>query len=304
MTTDANPQHDRLGRLGIWTFSLDMQPMATAQQAVAQLDELGFGAVWVPEAVGREPFANAALLLSATTRMAVATGIASLHARTAMTMNAGWQTLSEAFGERFILGVGVSHQPMVDGVHRGTYGDKPYSTMVQYLDAMDGAIFIGARPAAPPQRVLAALGPKMLRLSAERGLGAHPYFVPVEHTVVARRELGPDAWLAPEQTVVFETDPTKARDIGRRFMKTYLSLPNYTNNLRRLGWGDDDLLNGGSDKMVDAIVAWGSLDQIAGRIRAHLDAGANHVCVQVQTADPAALPTAEWRELASIIPSL
>jgi probable F420-dependent oxidoreductase len=292
----------QLGRLGLWTFQLDMQPMARAQEAVAELEELGYGAVWVPEAVGREPFANTALLLSATERIVLGTGIASLHARTAMTMQAGWKTLSEAFPDRFLLGIGVSHQPMVEGVHGHAY-DKPYSTMVKYLDAMDAGLYFAAAPSSPPQRVLAALGPKMLKLSAERGLGAHPYFVPVEHTAVAREALGPDALLAPEQAVVFETDPTKAREIARRHMATYLRLPNYTNNLRRLGWADEDI-DGATDKMVDAIVAWGTLDDIAARIRAHHAAGADHVCVQVLPADPAGLPIAEWRELATLIPSL
>jgi probable F420-dependent oxidoreductase len=293
-----------LGPLGIWSFHLDVQPMARARDAAAELDELGFGALWVPEAVAREPFASAALLLQATNRMTVATGIASLHARTAMTMNAGWQTLSEAFPSRFLLGVGVSHQPLVEVTHQGQYGDKPYTTMVDYLDRMDIGTFMGAAPSVAPARVLAALGPRMLRLAAARGAGAHSYFVPVEHTAVARRTLGNDALLAPAQTVVFETDPTVARQIARDFMKMYLTLPNYTNNLRRLGFGDEDLNGDGSDRLVDAIVAWGSLEQIAARVQAHLDAGADHVCVQVQTADPQQLPMTQWRELASILASL
>jgi probable F420-dependent oxidoreductase len=276
--------------------------MAQAQEAMQEIESLGYGSVWVPEAVGREPLVNSALLLSATQRITVATGIASLHARTAMTMQAGWKTISEAFPGRFVLGIGVSHQPMVEGVHRVAY-DKPYSTMVSYLDAMDKGIYVAAGPTTPPQRVLAALGPKMLRLSAERGLGAHPYFVPVEHTPVAREALGPDALLAPEQAVVFETDPGKAREIARRFMSTYLGLPNYTNNLRRLGWTEEDIA-GPTDKLVDAIVAWGSLDDIAARLRAHYDGGADHVCVQVLPAEQRGLPMAEWRELATLIPSL
>ena len=292
-----------LGGLGIWTFQLDMQPMARSQEAIAELEALGFGAVWVPEAAGREPFASTALLLSASRSIVVATGIASMYARTAMTMQAGWKTLSEAFPNRFLLGIGASHQPMVEGVHGQAY-DKPYSAMVQYLEAMDRGMFFAAAPSAPPQRVLAALGPKMLRLSAERGLGAHPYFVPVEHTVIAREALGPDALLAPEQMAVFETDPIKAREIARRAMATYLGLPNYTNNLRRLGWGDEDLLGGGSDKLVDAIVVWGSLETIVDRVQQHLDGGANHVCVQVLPPGQGDLPMAEWRELASAIPSL
>ena len=278
--------------------------MAVAQKAAAELDSLGFGALWVPEAIAREPFASTALLLSATDRMTVATGIAGLHARTAMTMNAGWQTLSEAFPGRFLLGVGVSHQSMVDGNHQGLYGNKPYSTMVDYLDRMDAGVFLGAAAPVAPQRVLAALGPRMLRLAAERGAGAHTYFVPVEHTAVARETLGRDALLAPAQTVVFETDPAAARGIARRFMRRYLALPNYTNNLRRLGWGDEDLGGEGSDRLVDAIVAWGSLEQITARIQAHLDAGADHVCAQVLTSDPQTLPHTEWRELASVITAL
>lgn len=293
-----------LGPLGIWSYHLDVQPMARAQHAVAELDDLGFGALWIPEAVTREPFANAALLLGATERMTVATGVASLHARTAMTMNAGWQTVSEAFPGRFLLGLGVSHQATVDVAHQGQYGTKPYSTMVDYLDTMDTSEFWGATSSFKPQRVLAALGPRMLRLAAERAAGAHTFFVPVEHTAVARTALGDDALLAPEQAVVFETDPAAARDIARTFMSRFLALPNYTNNLRRLGWSDDDLIGGGSDRLVDAIVAWGSLDDIAARVQEHLDAGADHVCVQVQTGNLQHLPVAEWRELASIIPSL
>lgn len=291
-----------LGRVGLWTFQLDLQPMARTKDAVAELEALGFGAIWVPEAVGREPFANAALLLSAGTRIAVGTGIASIHARTAQTMQAGWKTISEAFPDRFVLGLGVSHQPMVEGVH-GTAYDKPYSTMVAYLDAMDRGMYFAVAPSSPPNRVLAALGPKMLRLAAERGLGAHPYFVPVEHTAVAREAMGAGPLLAPEQAVVFETDADKAREIARRHMATYLRLPNYTNNLRRLGWTDDDIV-GASDRLVDAIVAWGTLDDIAARVRAHLAAGADHVSVQVLPADPAGLPMAEWRELATVLPSL
>jgi probable F420-dependent oxidoreductase len=292
----------QLGRLGLWTFQLDLQPMARSREAVAELEELGFGCIWVPEAVGREPFANASLLLSGGSRIAVATGIASIHARTAMTMQAGWKTVTEAFPDRFLLGLGVSHQPMVEGVHGHAY-DKPYSTMVSYLDAMDRGMYFATAPSTAPQRALAALGPKMLRLSAERGVGAHPYFVPVEHTAMAREVLGAGPLLAPEQAVVFETDPSKAREIARRHMATYLRLPNYTNNLKRVGWTDADI-EGASDALVDAIVAWGDLDRIAARVKAHLEAGADHVAVQVLPADPSALPMAEWRELASIVGSL
>ncbi|MEY2996098.1 MAG: hypothetical protein RLZZ39_923 [Actinomycetota bacterium] len=297
---------DSLGKLGLWTFQLDMQPMREAQKHVARLEELGFRTVWVPEAVGREPFASTSLLLSATDRMILATGIASLHARSPMTMQAGWKTVTEAFPDRFLLGIGVSHQPAVEGFHGGTY-DKPLSTMKKYLDAMDNGFFFAAQPSTPPARALAALGPKMLQLAAERSLGAHPYFVPVEHTTVAREALGPDALLAPEQAVVFSTDADEARAVARGFMKTYLGLPNYTNNLKRLGWTEADISgeNGGpTDRMVDAIVAWGTLDDIAARIQDHLSRGADHVCVQVLSADPSKVTMPEFEQLATLIPSL
>ncbi len=294
-----------LGKLGLWTFQLDMQPMKEAQKAAAQIEELGFGTVWVPEAVGREPFASCGLLLSATEKLIMGTGIASLHARSAMTMSAGQKTLTEAFPDRFLLGIGVSHQPAVEGFHGGSYG-KPYSNMVKYLDAMDRSLFFGSGPTQPPVRCLAALGPKMLKLAAEKTLGAHPYFVPVEHTPIARAILGPDALLAPEQAVVFSANADEARAIARGHMSTYMGLPNYTNNLRRLGWGDEDLVtpNGPSDKLVDAIVAWGTLDDIHARIKAHLDGGADHVCVQVLSANLTAVTMNEFRDLASLIPSL
>lgn len=285
-----------LGRIGLWAADFDLQPMSKSQEAIAQVEEMGYGAVWVPEAVIREPFASTALLLSATKKMVLATGIASLHARTAQTMQAGWKTLTEAFPDRFLLGIGVSHAPMVQGVHKGTY-DKPYSTMVEYLDAMDNGIFFGAAPTTAPQRVLAALGPKMLKLAAERGAGAHPYFTPVEHTAFARDTMGAGALLAPELAVVLETDATKAREIARKYMTTYTRLPNYANNLKRFGFTDDEITNQ-EDRLVDAIVAWGSMDTVVAAVKGHLDAGADHVCIQVLTDKPGALPMREWQEMA------
>jgi len=287
----------QLGRVGLWTFQLDLQPAAVARETVAELEELGYSAIWLPEAVGREPFVNSAMLLEATDHMVVATGIASVWGRDAMTMAAGHLSLNEAFGGRFLLGLGVSHQPMVDYV-RGHQYDKPLTKMRTYLEAMDRAIYMAPRPAEEPRRVLAALGPKMLELAAAQALGAHPYFVPVEHTALAREVLGDGPMLCPEQAVVLSTDPEEARAAARLHMATYLTLPNYTNNLRRLGWGDDDLGDGGSDALVDAIVAWGDEDAIVARVRAHLDAGADHVCVQVLRPDATALPLEDWRRLA------
>lgn len=277
--------------------------MAQSREAVVELEELGFGAVWIPEAVGREPFAHAALLLASTKSIVVATGIASMYARTAVTMQAGHKTLTEAFGDRFLLGIGASHAHMAKALHKSTY-DKPYSTMVDYLDTMDAAPFAAAAPQVAPRRVLAALGPKMLKLAAERADGAHPYFTTPEHTAMAREILGPGPILAPEQAVILSEHADEARELGRKFMSTYLRLPNYANNLLRIGFTEDDVKgpNGQpSDRLVDAICCWGSLDTIAERLRRHFDAGASHVSVQVLSGDLVTMPRREWRELASLI---
>ncbi len=292
----------QLGRVGLWTFQLDLQPAPAARETAAELEELGYPMVWVPEAVGREPFVNCSLLLGATTSLVVGTGIASIWGRDAMSMATGQLSLSEAHPDRFVLGIGVSHQPMVDMIRGHSY-DKPLATMSAYLDAMDRAIYVSPRPESTT-RVLAALGPKMLALSAAKGQGAHPYFVPVEHTAFARGVLGTGPLLCPEQAVVLSTDAEVARAAARQHMSTYLGLPNYTNNLRRLGWTDADLGDGGSDRLVDAIVAWGDEDAIVARVRAHLDAGADHVAVQVLDPSPAALPLPQWRALAPALLSL
>lgn len=286
-----------LGRVGIWTFQLDPQPMSRARELAQELETLGYGAIWLPESVGRDPFASAALLLQGTDRITLATGIASIHARSPMAMRAAWLTLTEAFPERFLLGVGVSHQPAVEGLHRQTYA-KPLTTMRAYLDAVDQSIFFAREPDATPRRVLAALGPKMLALAAERADGAHPYFVPPEHTAQAREILGADKLLAVEQMAVLVDDAERAREIARATMRIYTDLPNYANNLRRLGFTDDDLTTI-SDRLVDAIVVWGDEQAVAARVRQHHDAGADHVAVQVLPLDGyGGLPLEEWRRLA------
>ena len=285
-----------IGRVGLWTAALEAQPATKVRELVAQLDEQGWGALWVPEAVNREVFANSMLLLGASKRMTIATGIANLQLRTAVAMNAGWRTVTEAYPGRYLLGIGVSHAPIVETVLKAAY-DRPLSQMRAYLDAMDAAPFRAARPSSEPRRVLAALGPKMLQLSAEKANGAHPYFVPVEHTASARAELGPDALLAPEQMVVLSTDAAEARALARANMAGYLTLPNYANNLRRLGYGDADFADGASDRLVDAIVVWGDEAAIKTRVQAHIDAGADHVCVQVLHADRMAPPTDGWTRL-------
>ena len=197
----------------------------------------------------------------------------------------------------FVLGLGVSHVPLVEKL-RGHRYEKPLSTMRAYLDAMDQAPYRAVLPSTKPIRVLAALGPKMLELAGERADGAHPYNVNPEHTAEARGILGPGPYLCPEQAVVLETDPTKARKIGRDFLAIYLGLPNYANNFLRLGFDESDFKNGGSDRLIDNIIAWGDLNTVRKRIRAHQTAGADHICIQVLTANPKLLPLAEWRELA------
>lgn len=290
-----------IGRYGIWTFQLDLVPAARAAEHVDELDELGFGAVWVPEAVGREAFTNAALLLRGGTDIVVATGIASIYGRDAMAAGAAHRTLTEAHPDRFLLGLGVSHQPMVEGV-RGHDYSKPFSAMQAYLDAMDATVFMAAQPTTEPQRVIAALGPRMLGLARDRAAGAFPYFVPPEHTAVAREVLGQGPLLAVEQAVVLDTDPSSAREKARTHTRIYTGLPNYANNLRRLdpSLTDDDFAGAGSDRLVDSIVAWGDLDAVLGRVRAHLDAGADHVCLQVVdgTTD---VPVQAWRDLSEAL---
>jgi probable F420-dependent oxidoreductase len=288
-----------LGRIGIWTGILDAHPTAAAKEAAQTLEAIGYTTVWVPEAVGRDPLVQSANLLGATTKLKLATGIANIYARDPMTMVSGANCLSEAYPDRFLLGLGVSHAHLVSNVRKHSY-DKPLSYMKQYLTDMDSALFMAVGPAAKPPRVLAALGPKMLELSRDQANGAHPYFTTPEHTATAREVLGAGPLLCPEQMVVLSTDPTEARTIARKGMSVYLRAPNYLNNLRRLGFGDDDFADGGSDRLADAIVAWGTVNQIGARVRAHHDAGADHVCIQVLRGDTA-LPLDEWRALGALL---
>jgi probable F420-dependent oxidoreductase len=294
-----NPNID-IGTHGIWTAQLDIQPSGVARECAAEIEELGFGALWIPETVLREPFLHSAFLLEATSTLKVATGIVNRYGRDALTCNAAMQTLNEAHPGRFLLGLGVSHDHLVSKLRKHDYS-RPYSGMVEYLDQMNEAKFFAPKGEPPAQMVLAALGPRMLALAAERTAGAHPYFVPPEHTARARETMGPGPLLAVEQMVVLDTDPERARTTARSHMSMYVRAPNYANNLKRLGFGDDDLADGGSDRLVDAIVAWGTMDDALARVQAHLDAGADHVCVQILDADPMHLPRTEWRELAAAL---
>ncbi len=267
-----------LGKLGVWAF-IDNMSAPEAARFAQQLEQWGYGALWIPEAVGRDPFAIIGYLAAHTKKLVFATGIANIYARDAMAMNAIHNTLAELAPGRFVLGLGVSHAPLVKDI-RGHAYQKPVSTMRAYLDGMRNALYMAATAPEPAPIVLGALRENMLRLAAEKASGAHPYFVPPEHTAWARRILGPDALLCPEQMVLRETDADTARRIARVHTGTYTGLDNYKNNLKQFGFADTDFDNGGSDKLVDAIVAWGDDHALRTRIEAHWQAGANHVCVQ------------------------
>jgi probable F420-dependent oxidoreductase len=293
---DGGTAREQLGRVGVWLGGLGRASWAEGRAAARRIEDLGFGALWISETPGgKEPLAHAGLLLEATERIAVATGIANIWARDAVAARDGAYALAEAHPGRFTLGLGVSHQPMVDV--RGHDYDKPLTAMRGYLDALDALPFNAPAPSQPVPLVLAALRPRMLGLAGERTSGAHPYFTPVEHTARARAALGDGPLLAPEVSIVLEADPSAARERARRFTTGYLQLPNYTNNLRDLGFGDDDLAGGGSDRLVDAVVGWGDPDTVVARVRAHLDAGADHVCVQPVGA-PVDVAVAELERLA------
>ena len=288
-----------IGKVGIWQGVLDAHPANHVREVVAELDEAGWPCLWIPETVSRDPFVSASIMLGATQNLRVATGIASIWARDAMTTSNAAKTLNEAYDGRFLLGLGVSHHTLTEWVRKHDYS-KPLTKMREYLAQMDASMFKGVEPAEPTTTLLAALGPKMLELSASSADGAHPYFVPVEHTPIARAAIGPDKLLAVEQMVVLETDPTVARDIARKNMAVYLGLPNYANNLMRHGFSEDELKNA-DDRVVDAIVAWGSLDDVLARVQAHHDGGADHVCVQVLQASSRDVPLEEWRHLADAL---
>jgi probable F420-dependent oxidoreductase len=275
----AEVLRDRIGRVGVWLGPIALAPAKAEREAMARIEQLGYGAAWFGEGpTNREALSHAALLLEATERLMIATGIANIWARDAAAAINGGNTLNEACDERFLLGLGVSHAPIVNS--RGHNYAKPLTAMREYLEAIEERTYTAPAPAHPSPVLLAALRPRMLELARDRTAGAHPYFVPPSHTAKARAILGPGPLLAPEQVVVLESDATRAREIGRRHTASYLRLPNYVNNLRALGYDDDDFADGGSAELVDAIVAWGDEQAIAGRVREHLDAGADHVAIQ------------------------
>jgi probable F420-dependent oxidoreductase len=273
-----------LGQLGVWWALLGSQDAATERDAAREIERLGYGTLWYGESVrNKDALAHAAILLEATARINVASGIASIYVRDPAASKSGAYFLADASGGRFVLGLGVSHEPAVTS--RGHDYGKPVTMMRAYLDAMDAAAYQPPAPPEPPPVVLAALRPRMLRLAAERTAGAHPYLTTPKHTARAREILGEGPLLAPEQGFVIEPEPDKARAIAREHLRYYLTLPNYVNAWRDDGYGDADFADGGSDRLVDALVAWGDADAIKARISEHRDAGADHVCIQPVTTD-------------------
>jgi probable F420-dependent oxidoreductase len=288
------------GRVAAWSWGLHHLPASQASDVAHELRDLGYPMVWIPEIVGsKEILSHAGLLLSAGPDQIVGTGIASIYARDPMAMANGARTLGEAHPGRFVLGIGVSSERSVTR-RGGTYG-PPLATMQAYLDAMAAAAYAGPEPDPPVPLVLAAVGPRMLELAAERADGAHPFFVPVEHTADARRILGPEPWLAVAVPIVMVAEATEARRIARSFAGHYFELPHHRANLERYGFGEADLAGHGSDRVIDTIVAWGSVDAIANRVRAHLEAGADQVALMLRTEPPSDSGLAAWRELAAAL---
>ena len=285
-----------LAPVGLWTSALRSLDAPRLADIAAELDSLGYGAIWFPGGPAESGFDHAEALLAGSTRLVVATGIISIWTVDADTAAARSRAIHGAHPDRFLLGLGVSHPEFVNRAAPDRY-QRPLTAMTAFLDALDD---LDSGAEGPERRVLAALGPGMLRLSAQRAAGAHPYFVPVEHTAAAREALGPGPLLAPEQAVVLETDPRLAREAARAYMSIYLRLENYVGNLRRLGYTERDISEP-TDRLVDAIVAWGDEDVIAGRVRQHLDAGADHVCVQVigrNDDERRSVPADTWRRIA------
>jgi probable F420-dependent oxidoreductase len=279
-----------VGRVGVWSGS-SLWEGGQGGEVAAELDELGFGALWLGSAKGDLNLVEG--LLGATKRLVLATGIVNIWTEPAETTAAAYHRVAAEFPGRLLLGIGAGHKKFVEPLTGQQYV-RPYQRLVAYLDELDAA------NVSPQDRAVAALGPKVLALAGQRSAGAHPYLVTPEHTAQAREILGDGPLLAPEQKVILETDPDKARAIARATLELYLGLPNYTNNWLRLGYTEDDLADGGSDRLVDGLVAWGDVDTVLTRISQHHQAGADHVCIQVLTDEPG-LPRKHFRILADAL---
>lgn len=291
--------HSGLGRVGIWTMAFDWQPTGLVRGTVAELEELGYGAVWFGEGLGRDAVSQAWLLLGATRRLTIGAGVANTALRNPIAMAAAHRALDDAFEGRFLLGLGGHRTRNTPTGFPGHHG-RPVQTMTTYLDAMDAADTTLPGSALPHRRVLAALGPRMTELATRRTAGALPYFVPVEHTRRVREAMGPGPLLAVELAVALDDDAERAWHLARSHVAYYTSTAPYqAANLQRLGFTEQDV-RGPSDGLIHAVVAHGDLDAVRTRVREHLDAGADHACIQVLTANPAVLPIDEWRKLALI----
>lgn len=287
--------NETLTGVGIWSGGLRYGQVTEAAEAASELDELGYRALWLPD-VGGDLFEVCESLLTATSRAIVATGILNLWFHEAADTAERYHAFTAAHGERFLVGIGVSHQVLVEGSGAGEYV-KPYSRMVAYLDELDAL----AAPLPVESRLLAALGPRMIGLAGDRAAGTHPYLGTPDLTKRTRDQLGPGPIVAPEQAVVLETDPTHARNIARAHLAMYLPLPNYARSIMRAGFTEDDFADGGSDRLVDRLVAWGDESDIAARVQEHRDAGADHVCLQLLDGNPLCLPRDGWRRLAAAL---
>ena len=282
---------DRLGRIGIWSGELRFGDAAEGQKAMAELDELGFGAIWIPGGFGGDILDAVDRGLAATRKAVIATGIINIWKHEPAEIGSWWRGLSDDHKSRVMLGLGVSHGPMI-----GADYQKPLAKMASFIDGLD-------REGIPWDHMcIAALAPKMLQLAGERTAGTHPYLVTPAHSAISREAVGPDRMVAPEQHVILETDPVRARAIGREALKPYMQFPNYVNSWRRLGFDEDDVT--GSDRLIDEIIAWGGIKVIIDRVKQHHAAGADHVCLQVVTGEPGMggpPPTSAWRTLAEAL---
>jgi probable F420-dependent oxidoreductase len=284
-----------LGTIGVWSGTLRRGDSSAVLEAAAELEDLGYGTIWFPGGERKGLADHILAMLGRTRRAVVATGIVNVWTHPAAEIAVEHHDITRAYPGRFLLGVGIGHREAAERIGQ-TY-EHPLQRMTSYLDELDSA----PTPVPVEERILAALGPRMLELARDRSCGAHPYFVPTEHTRIARKVVGQGKIVAPEHMVVLESNAARARQIARMTTERYLRLPNYTNNLRRLGFTDEDLTGGGSDRLVDAIVAWGDAATVMAQVREHHAAGADHVCVQVLTDPPNDLSAslAGWRQLAT-----
>jgi probable F420-dependent oxidoreductase len=292
----------RASRVGVWTTALETVSPLEAGEYAAELERLGYGSLWFGEAYGREAFTNASVFLGASEGLVVATGIANIYGRDAVTGNAAGRTLHGAYPGRLVVGWGISHEPLVQRMRGHSYG-KPVSTMREYLEALDAAPFFAAGPETAPPRVLAALRPKMLELSATLADGAHPYLVTPEHTRRARELLGPEPILCVEQAVALTTDREEFSRRAHWHLEIYTGLPNYRGSWETQGFDEADFVRGGSERLKEAMVAWGDADAIAARVREHHEAGADHVMIQALGAEAFEVPAEQWRALAPVLTS-